>query len=81
MTLDGTIDFTDLSQAKLNLGITARDFNLINAPKRKGAEAYGKVYVDLFGRMQGTLDNLDIRGRLVQRYKKKCICARKIIQT
>ena len=64
LTLDGTIDFTDLSQAKLNLGITARDFNLINAPKRKGAEAYGKVYVDLFGRMQGTLDNLDIRGRL-----------------
>ena len=64
LTLDGTIDFTDLNQTKLNLGITARDFNLINAPKRKGAEAYGKVYVDLFGRMQGTLNNLDIRGRL-----------------
>lgn len=64
LTLDGTIDFTDLNQTKLNLGITARDFNLINAPKRKGAEAYGKVYVDLFGRMQGTLNDLNIRGRL-----------------
>ena len=64
LTLDGTIDFTDLSKAKLDLNVVARDFNLINAPKRKGAEAYGKVYVDLFGRMRGTLDNLDIRGRL-----------------
>lgn len=64
LTLDGSIDFTNLESAKLNLSVIARDFNLINAPKRKGAEAYGKVYVDLFGRMQGTLDNLDIRGRL-----------------
>ena len=64
LTLDGTIDFSDLEQAKIDLSLIARDFNLINAPKRKGAEAYGKVYVDLYGRMQGTLNNLDIRGRL-----------------
>lgn len=64
LTLDGTIDFTDLEQARLDLNVVARDFNLINAPKRKGAEAYGKVYVDLYGRMQGTLNDLDIRGRL-----------------
>lgn len=64
LTLDGTIDFAELSKPKLNLSVVARDFNLINAPKRKGAEAYGKVYVDLFGRMQGSLDNIDIRGQL-----------------
>lgn len=64
LTLNGTIDFRELEKAKLNLNIVARDFNLINAPKRKGAEAYGKVYVDIFGLMQGTLDNLNIRGRL-----------------
>lgn len=64
LTLDGTIDFTDLNQAKLDLNVVARDFNLINAPKRKGVEAYGKVYVDLFGRMQGTLNDLNIRGRI-----------------
>ncbi len=64
LTLDGTVDFTDPERTKLNLSIVARDFNLINAPKRKGAEAYGKVYADVFGRMQGTLDNLNIRGRL-----------------
>lgn len=64
LTLDGTVDFTDLAKTRLNLSIAARNFNLINAPKRKGAEAYGKVYADIFGRMRGTLDNLDIRGRL-----------------
>ncbi len=64
LTLDGTVDFTKPESTRLNLSIVARDFNLINAPKRKGAEAYGKVYADIFGRMQGTLDNLDIRGRL-----------------
>ena len=64
LTLDGTIDFRDVSLPKLDLSIIAREFNLINAPKRKGAEAYGKVYVDVFGRMQGTLNDLSIRGRL-----------------
>lgn len=64
LSLDGNVDFRDMSQAKMDIYVVARDFNLINAPKRKGAEAYGKVYVDLFGRMKGTLDNLDIRGRL-----------------
>lgn len=64
LTLDGTVDFTNLERTRLNLSIVARDFNLINAPKRKGAEAYGKVYADIFGRLQGTLNNLDIRGRL-----------------
>lgn len=64
LTLDGTIDFTNLEKTKLNLYIVAKDFNLINAPKRKGAEAYGKVYADIFGRLRGTLDNLDIRGRM-----------------
>lgn len=64
LTLDGTVDFTNLERTKLNLSIVARDFNLINAPKRKGAEAYGKVYADIFGRLRGTLDNLDISGRL-----------------
>jgi hypothetical protein len=64
LTLDGKIDFSDLNQAKINLNVVARDFNLINAPKRKGAEAYGKVYVDLLGRVKGTLSDLDISGRL-----------------
>lgn len=64
LTLDGTVDFTDLERTKLNLNIVAKDFNLINAPKRKGAEAYGKVYADIFGLMRGTLNDLDIRGRM-----------------
>lgn len=64
LTLDGKLDFSDLSQAEININVNARDFNLINALKRKGAEAYGKVYVDLFGRVKGTLSNLDISGRL-----------------
>jgi hypothetical protein len=64
LTLDGKLDFSDLSQAEININVNARDFNLINAPKRKGAEAYGKVYVDLFGRVKGTISNLDISGRL-----------------
>ncbi len=64
LTMDGTVDFRDLDKVMLNINIITKDFNLINAPKRKGAEAYGKVYTDFFGRLSGTLDNLDIRGRL-----------------
>ena len=64
LTLDGTLDFRKMEEPKMDIGVVARDFNLINAPKRKEAEAYGKVYVDLFGRMRGSLSNLDIRGQL-----------------
>lgn len=64
LVMDGTIDFQDLSRILLNLNLSARDFELINAPKSAKAVAYGKVFVNIGARLSGTLNDMLLRGRL-----------------
>ena len=64
LVLDGTIDLRDLDRIGLNLSLSARNFELINAPKSHKAVAYGKVYVNIGARLTGTLNDMLLRGRL-----------------
>ena len=64
LVLDGNIDFSDLKKVQLDMNVRANNYQLINAPKRQGSLAYGKVFVDLGGRLWGTLSDLKMRGRL-----------------
>ena len=64
LLLDGWVDFSNTDKIRLDMKVDAKDFNFMNAPKSRNATAYGKVYVDLNGRMYGTLQNLNIRGNL-----------------
>lgn len=63
LVLDGNIDFSDLDRVQLDTRVRAENYQLINAPKRQGALAYGKVFVNLLGRLWGTLSDLKMRGR------------------
>lgn len=63
LVLDGNIDFSDLEKVQLDVRVRAENYQLINAPKRQGALAYGKVFVNLLGRLWGTLADLKMRGR------------------
>ena len=63
LVLDGNIDFSDLERVQLDLRMKADNYQLINAPKRHGSLAYGKVFVNLGGRLWGTLSDLKMRGR------------------
>ena len=64
LVLDGHIDFSDLDKVQLDMNVRANDYQLINAPKRQGSLAYGKVFVNLGGRLWGTLSDLKMRGKL-----------------
>ncbi|MBQ7181124.1 MAG: translocation/assembly module TamB domain-containing protein [Bacteroidaceae bacterium] len=64
MVLDGTIDFSNLDRISMSMGVNARNYKLIDAPRSRDALAYGKVFVDLSGMLRGTLDNLSLRGKL-----------------
>lgn len=64
LNIMGDIDFSDLDQISMNVRMRARDFQLINARKTVRSEAYGKAFVNFLGQMTGTLDNLNMRGRL-----------------
>ena len=65
LTIDGSIDFSNLEKIKLSLDIAAKNYNLIDAPRSRTALTYGKVYVNMNARATGTLDNLKLRGKLV----------------
>lgn len=64
LVLDGTVDMRSLDNIGLNLALGAKNFELINAPKRPKAVAYGKVYVDIDGTLKGTLNDMILRGKL-----------------
>lgn len=64
LVLDGNIDFSDLDRVQLNMNVKANDYQLINSPKKQGSLAYGKVFVNIGGRVWGTLNDMKVRGRL-----------------
>ena len=64
LTIDGSVDFSNLDRISLAIDIAARNYKLIDAPQSHTALAYGKVYVDMNARAWGTLDDLKVRGRL-----------------
>lgn len=64
LVLDGSIDLNNLDRIGLNLSLSGRNFELINAPKSPRSIAYGKVYVDLSAKLTGTLQDMLLRGRL-----------------
>ena len=64
LVLDGNIDFSDLDRVLLDVNVRADNYQLINAPKRQGSLAYGKVFVNLGGRLWGTANDLRMRGKL-----------------
>lgn len=64
LQLDGSIDFSNLERVLLDVNMLANNYPLINASKRQGSLAYGKVFVNVDGRLWGELSNLKMRGRL-----------------
>ncbi len=64
LVLDGVVDMRDMTDIGLSLDVQARNFELINAPKTRRAITYGKVYVDVFARLSGTLSDMQLRGML-----------------
>lgn len=64
LTLDGNIDISDTKNAVLNIEFDARNYLLINSPQKRDVLTYGKVYVDVNGRLWGNLDNLKMKGQL-----------------
>ena len=61
-TIDGNVDFSNLSAMMIDLKMVANDFELINGKKTKESLVYGKLYIDLASSIQGTPDNLKVRG-------------------
>ena len=62
--INGTIDFSKLTDPAINLRMNADDYELINSPRKKGAMLYGKLFLDIRSFIRGSLNNLNIFGNV-----------------
>jgi hypothetical protein len=60
----GNIDFSDMEHITMDMRMRARNLLLINSKQEAKSIAFGKAYVNFGARMQGPLEQLDVRGRL-----------------
>lgn len=63
-TIDGNVDFRDLSRPTADLKMLAQNYTLLNAPRTKESLVYGKILVDFLATVRGPLDGLTMRGNM-----------------
>lgn len=64
LTLTGYFDFADMDNMYLDLGVRATNYQLVNAKENRRSEVYGKAYVNFYAMMRGSLESMQIRGKL-----------------
>lgn len=64
LTVAGGVDFKNPDRIALTLNMNAKNFEIINAPKTKQSEVYGRVLANYQGTVRGTTSNLQVRGML-----------------
>lgn len=65
LTVDGTVDFKDLNNMKFNLAMKASNMQIVNSRKAsKGADVYGKAFIDLDGHVTGSMRLMSVDAKL-----------------
>ena len=64
LNIAGNIDFSNLDNIRLNLKMMARDYQIIDARQERNSVAYGKAFVNFYGSLAGSFDDLVMRGKL-----------------
>ena len=64
LNVQGNVDFHDLDKIMVNLRMQAKNFQIIGAKEHAKSVAYGTAFVNVFAMMNGSLENLNMRGRL-----------------
>ena len=64
LNVDGIVDFADLDHIMTNIRLRAQNYQIIDAKENRQSVAYGKAFVNFFARISGTLDNMNMRGRV-----------------
>ena len=62
--INGSVDFSDMERMFVDLRMKAGDYELMNAPKRRKAMTYGKIYVDVDATLKGPVEELKMRGNM-----------------
>jgi len=63
-TIDGYVDFKELSTPTAKLSMKANNYTLLDAPRTNESLIYGKLFVDLDATIRGPLNALVMRGNM-----------------
>lgn len=63
-TIEGFVDFANLSNPNADLTLSATNYRLLDAPRRDGNLLYGRIFIDLNSTIQGPLSDLVMRGEI-----------------
>lgn len=55
LTVNGTVNARKLSDVSLNLALQARDMQIVNSNRPRGANLYGKAFIDLDAKVRGNM--------------------------
>jgi hypothetical protein len=64
LTMSGYLDFSDLDKIAMDVKMRATNYEIIDYKENIRSEAFGKAFVNFYGRMYGRLDNLQMKGKL-----------------
>ena len=62
LTINGFVDFANLDNINMNLSLYGQNFLVFDAPRTRKSALFGKLYGDFFARVNGTTNDLKIRG-------------------
>lgn len=64
LSIDGTVNARHFSKILIDLTARARNMQVINSKKKRGAQVYGKAFIDLTANINGSMSRLDIDANL-----------------
>lgn len=64
LNISGAVDFSDPEKMRINMKMKATNYQIIDAKQTSKSIAYGKAFVNFYGNVNGTADNLVMRGQL-----------------
>ena len=64
LVVNGNVNFSNLDDITMNIRMAAQNFQIINSKETRRSEAFGKAYVDFIGLLRGSLNDLNMRGRM-----------------
>ncbi len=64
ITVRGNVDFANLNDIQMNVSVTGRNVEIINAPKTRQSEIFGKVYGNIVVRVKGSANDMQVTGNV-----------------
>lgn len=64
LTIDGVVDMGNFISPKIDLAMRARNMQFINSSRGKGADVYGKGFINLDAGIKGDLSEMDVDASL-----------------